>query len=219
MKIQKSRITAIISVLVLVCSMAAVMVIPAAAAETVTFYTVYNVPVEDVVLAVFQQVGCEQDFREDCKKASISVFLAETMDGFVSKDGSVFVVDSNYLEYFVTVHSNCCDCGIYEEFHELPSCYTDSSDNEYLAVPLDVSGFERSGDAVIFTYSGPDTSTPSVPTTPPTDSGLSKVVNKEMLTGVLNEVTSLLPIIIPVIVGFIGLRKGISFLQSILHGA
>lgn len=216
MNIQKSRLTSIISVLVLVCSMVAVMVIPAAAVEAVNFYPVFNIPVVDVVLAVFQQVGCEQDFRADCKETSISVFLAETMNGFVSEDGAFFVVDSGNLENFVAVHSNCCDCEIHDEFYELPSYFSDSFDKEYLAVPLDVSGFERSGDDVIFTYSGPDTSSPSTPTT---DSGLSKVVNKEMLTGVLNEVTSLLPIVIPVIVGFIGLRKGISFLQSILHGA
>jgi hypothetical protein len=39
------------------------------------------------------------------------------------------------------------------------------------------------------------------------------------LTGVLGEVTGLLPVVIPVMIGFIALRKGISFLQGILHSA
>lgn len=39
------------------------------------------------------------------------------------------------------------------------------------------------------------------------------------LDGVLGEVIGLLPVVIPVIVGFIALRKGISFIQSVLHGA
>lgn len=39
------------------------------------------------------------------------------------------------------------------------------------------------------------------------------------LDGVLGEVIGLLPIVIPVIIGFIALRKGISFIQSVLHGA
>lgn len=39
------------------------------------------------------------------------------------------------------------------------------------------------------------------------------------LDGVLAEVIGLLPVVIPVIIGFIGLRKGISFIQSVLHGA
>lgn len=48
---------------------------------------------------------------------------------------------------------------------------------------------------------------------------LSKVVTADMMNGVLNEVVGILPVCIPVLVGFIGLRKGISFLQNILHSA
>ena len=48
---------------------------------------------------------------------------------------------------------------------------------------------------------------------------LSKVVTAEMLNGVLQEVTSLLPVCIPVMVGFIAIRKGIGFVRDILHSA
>ena len=48
---------------------------------------------------------------------------------------------------------------------------------------------------------------------------LSSIVTAEMLGGVLDEITGLLPICIPVMIGFIAIRKGISFLQSILHSA
>lgn len=48
---------------------------------------------------------------------------------------------------------------------------------------------------------------------------LSKVVTAEMLSGVLSEITSLLPIVIPVMIGFIAIRKGIAFVQHILHAA
>ncbi len=48
---------------------------------------------------------------------------------------------------------------------------------------------------------------------------LSEIVTTEMLSGVLSEVTGLLPIIVPVMIGFIALRKGISFLQNVLHSA
>ena len=50
-------------------------------------------------------------------------------------------------------------------------------------------------------------------------SGLSSVVTADLLSGVLDEVIALLPVCIPVMVGFIALRKGISFVQSILHSA
>lgn len=49
--------------------------------------------------------------------------------------------------------------------------------------------------------------------------GLSTVVTAELLNGVLDEVVALLPVCIPVMVGFIALRKGISFVSSILHSA
>lgn len=48
---------------------------------------------------------------------------------------------------------------------------------------------------------------------------LGEVVDADMLGGVLDEIVGLLPIVIPVLIGFIGLRKGISFVRSILHSA
>lgn len=48
---------------------------------------------------------------------------------------------------------------------------------------------------------------------------LSTIVTADMLGGVLDQVVSLLPVVIPVMIGFIGLRKGISFLQGMLHSA
>jgi hypothetical protein len=48
---------------------------------------------------------------------------------------------------------------------------------------------------------------------------LSKIVTSSMLDGLLAEITSLLPIIIPALIGFIAIRKGISFLIGTLRGA
>ena len=48
---------------------------------------------------------------------------------------------------------------------------------------------------------------------------LTEVVTAELLSGVLDQVVALLPTCIPVMVGFIALRKGISFVQGILHSA
>ena len=52
-----------------------------------------------------------------------------------------------------------------------------------------------------------------------TASGLSSIVTAEMLSGVLDQIVGILPVVIPVMIGFIGLRKGISFLQGVLHSA
>lgn len=48
---------------------------------------------------------------------------------------------------------------------------------------------------------------------------LKTIVTAEMLEGVLTEITGLLPVVIPVMIGFIAVRKGISFLSHILHSA
>ena len=48
---------------------------------------------------------------------------------------------------------------------------------------------------------------------------LSTIVTSEMVSGVFDQILGLLPVIMPVMVGFIGLRKGISFVQGVLHSA
>ena len=50
-------------------------------------------------------------------------------------------------------------------------------------------------------------------------STLSTIVTADMIGGVLDELIGLLPVILPTMIGFIGLRKGISFLQGALHSA
>lgn len=48
---------------------------------------------------------------------------------------------------------------------------------------------------------------------------LGDIVTADMLAGVLDQVIDLLPVILPVMITFIGLRKGISFVQSMLQSA
>ena len=48
---------------------------------------------------------------------------------------------------------------------------------------------------------------------------LKTVVTADMLGGVLDEVIGVLPICLPVLISVIALRKGIAFIQSILHSA
>lgn len=48
---------------------------------------------------------------------------------------------------------------------------------------------------------------------------LAGTITADLLNGVLNEIVGLLPVCLPVMITFIGLRKGISFVTSILHSA
>lgn len=48
---------------------------------------------------------------------------------------------------------------------------------------------------------------------------LSGVINANMLSGVFNELVALLPVVIPTIIGFIAVRKGLSFVLGSLRRA
>jgi hypothetical protein len=45
------------------------------------------------------------------------------------------------------------------------------------------------------------------------------IVQAEVLTPVLGQIIALLPILIPVVIGFLGLRKGLVMLSEVLHRA
>ena len=48
---------------------------------------------------------------------------------------------------------------------------------------------------------------------------LKTVVTADVVGGVMDEIVGLLPVILPVMIGFIALRKGISFVLGLLHSA
>lgn len=48
---------------------------------------------------------------------------------------------------------------------------------------------------------------------------LTGVVTSDMVSGVLNEVVGLLPVVLPASISYIALRKGLSFLISTLRRA
>ena len=48
---------------------------------------------------------------------------------------------------------------------------------------------------------------------------LNTVITGTMLQGVLNEIIGLLPTVLPVVITFLGIRKGISFVIGMLRSA
>lgn len=52
-----------------------------------------------------------------------------------------------------------------------------------------------------------------------TSNTVATAISGTDLSGILNEIISLLPVVLPVVVGFIGVRKGISFLIGSLRRA
>lgn len=51
------------------------------------------------------------------------------------------------------------------------------------------------------------------------DTILNTVITGTMLQGVLSEIVGLLPTVLPVVITFLGIRKGISFVIGMLRSA
>lgn len=51
------------------------------------------------------------------------------------------------------------------------------------------------------------------------DGVLAQIVTADMLNGVLDEIIGILPVAFPVMISFIAIRKGISFVRGILASA
>lgn len=48
---------------------------------------------------------------------------------------------------------------------------------------------------------------------------LASIITSDMINGVFVELKSLLPVLIPAMVSFIGIRKAIGFVSGVLHSA
>ena len=51
------------------------------------------------------------------------------------------------------------------------------------------------------------------------ESVLSTVITTQVVSGVLDEVVALVPIVIPTAIGFISIRKGLAFVLGMLRSA
>lgn len=58
-----------------------------------------------------------------------------------------------------------------------------------------------------------------MPTITAADTVLNKVITSTMLEGVLAEITAVLPTVLPVMITFLAIRKGISFVIGMLRSA
>lgn len=47
---------------------------------------------------------------------------------------------------------------------------------------------------------------------------IANSVTSDMMNGILTQITDLLPVILPVMVGCLAFRKGLSFFQSVIRG-
>lgn len=205
MKIFKNRF--LLTVLTVICVMVSTMSVAVSAAENeIAFYAADDFTVSTVVLAIFDMAGV--DFGQPEIQQATRYCKGEP--GYLSEDKTIFLVNDTFIENALAVFES--DESIYNWKPE--SYYLTEYGHKYYSVPISTDGLTADPE-IIFTavYYG-KTSGDTMPTT-----DLTSAVNAKMMSSVLDEVLDLLPVVVVVIVGFVGLRKGIGFLQGILHNA
>ena len=222
MKLQKSRLMALLSVALMVCMMVTMMAIPASAAGFESVEVLYdsNASWSFLVPNVLYVMCPDYDIESHSLAVNMEQIISELdmnfppMAYFDSERGMV-ILKYDAFERIISMHNTL-----------LP-------DHAALSVPADVCEYREASSGALYygfhspasagDYEGCEVATLrlAIPdnTVSTTGTSLSDVVSSDMLTGVLSELINLLPIVIPVLIGFIGLRKGISFLQSVLHSA
>ena len=230
MNFQNERLRTMLCAVLALFLVTGSMILPAFAAEqNVEFSYIDSIPTADVAAALWKLAGCSETLPASSAQMVLNERIGAKVDGYISSDEATFILNHDYLDLFLQSHDELSST------HNIlgwqPTEYY--GDNEYFAVPIDTSGLTYNPDsAETFVFHSDDTpepepstpaSEPTVPapepSTPASTTDLAKIVSSENLSSVFDEVKALLPVVCVVIVGYIGLRKGISFLQSVLHSA
>lgn len=233
MNFQNERLRTMLCAVLALFLVTGSMILPAFAAEqNVDFSPIDSVPTADVAAALWKLAGCGETLPASSAQMVLSDRIGSGVDGYISSDGATFILNHDYLDLFLQSHDELSTTHNILGWQPTET-YENSVEGEYFAVPIDTSGLTYNPDnAETFAFHSaaapePEPSTPASeptvpapePSTPASTTDLAKIVSSENLSSVFDEVKSLLPVVCVVIVGYIGLRKGISFLQSVLHSA
>ena len=192
MNIHKSRFAAILSVALMVCMMVTMLVVPASAAT----YSMRLAGIDAIDYVTLHEFICgcaEPDYKAWVDLGSLMAC----------------VDDSGHL-YFLPELSGLEYTGCYLK-NGLAVLYCEELGTHAVKLPFDCERYYLDDEtAYVFTSAIDDTDV---------GIGMTDVVTPELFNTVLDEIVALLPVVIPVMIGFIGLRKGISFLLNVLHSA
>lgn len=232
MNFQNERLRTMLCAVLALFLVTGSMILPAFAAEqNVEFSYIESIPSNKVAAALWKLAGCGETLPVSSAQMALNQRIGANVDGYISSDETTFILNHDYLDLFLQSHDAVSST------HNIlgwqPTESYEGGEGEYFAVPIDTSGLTYNPDsAETFVFHSADTpepepstpaSEPTVPapepSTPALTTDLAKIVSSENLSSVFDEVKALLPVVCVVIVGYIGLRKGISFLQSVLHSA
>ena len=218
MNFQNVRLRPLLCAVLSVILVTGSMILPAFAAEqNVNFSYVDSVPSATVALALWKVAGCSESLPGSSAQTVLNERVGAAVDGYISSDKKAFILNHDYLDMFLQSHDELSTTHNILGWQPTES-YT-GGEGKYFAVPIDTSGLTHDPDsAETFVFHSAAAPEPE-PTAPASTADLAKIVSSENLSSVFDEVKSLLPVVCAVIIGYIGLRKGISFLQSVLHSA
>lgn len=225
MNFQTVRLRPLLCAVLSVILVTGSMILPAFAAEqNVNFSYVDSVPSATVAPALWKVAGCSESLPASSAQMVLNERVGAAVDGYISSDKKAFILNHDYLDMFLQSHDELSTTHNILGWQPTES-YT-GGEGKYFAVPIDTSGLTYDPDSaetfVFHSAAAPEpepTAPAQEPSTPASTADLAKIVSSENLSSVFDEVKSLLPVVCVVIVGYIGLRKGISFLQSVLHSA
>lgn len=195
MNIQKSRFTAMLTAMLIVCMMATLLVVPASAAVVEReLMTITIEPTETLWNQLHAELcSCDDFFPEDVD--------IESLEAYIDVDFNLYLT----LEFVENFQDYCGDGDYDLSARTIWNCAENGITLYETKVKAESGSFEAGSIGYIFASGRSDS--------------ISDVVTPELFNSTLDEIVTLLPVVIPVMIGFIGLRKGISFLQSVLHSA
>ena len=201
MNIQKSRLAAIIGLMLLVCMIATTMIIPASAAEYEIITTVVQAMNQQNGLKFLEITGADLYDYESREALAAKISYGNVIHFFYDIENQRVFITEHYADFFCMRYEAATGHSIKERltYNRYYNGHTKYVAIENANVPESVSGANRR-----ICYN---------------DDDIVDAVSMDNLSGVLNEILCLLSIVIPVLIGFIGLDKAIKFITGVLHSA
>lgn len=203
MNIQKSRLVAIISVMLIVCMMTVMLVVPASAATTVTAYTATVSPCE-LNAYILEIWSADLQGYENYLSLALALGIEDGRQAMALCSENK---DSIYIPHSI--------------FDDLKELY-DKTFNADIEIVTPRNYYQNENGYVYFKFPANITiynKTVSRELTYCMESAFANAISSDGISGVFDQILSLLPIVIPVFIGFIGLDKAIKFLIGVLRGA
>lgn len=136
---------------------------------------------------------------------------------FVDDLGTCVYLEKSDFQTLIVLYNELCGSSIPPISYDFTQThYHEDTFGDYYRIPLSLENFSAEPGYLFDIIVPPDTEAPAVPNPYST---LSQAVSASSISAVLDQVLDLLPVVVGCIVGFVAIRKGLSFLESILHSA